>query len=205
LNTAPLPAERVGRRANGYVGCAAALALAGVAAGAAARGWPPARELFLVRGTGWLATSALLLTFACAALDRLVVRVAGVGDRLTFRQARRALGMSSAWLALLHAGLTLTIRVNGNWAAVTEWPHLRAGLWALLTLVVLLVSSFAAVVARLRLGFARELQRSIYLAALLVLQHVLLSPFAPRGWTLGVFGAALLLVLVPRPPADAGP
>jgi DMSO/TMAO reductase YedYZ heme-binding membrane subunit len=50
------------------------------------------------------------------------------------------------------------------------------------------------VIALLRLRGWKQLHRLAYVAALLVLQHMLLSPFASRTGTLLLLGAGLLLV-----------
>jgi DMSO/TMAO reductase YedYZ heme-binding membrane subunit len=65
----------------------------------------------------------------------------------------------------------------------------------LVLLLVLLATSFARVIALLRLRFFRELHRLAYVAPLLVLQHVLLAPFAPRSLALALVAATFVLGL----------
>ena len=196
MNEAAASPPRPRRIAAASTSAAAVLALAGVVGLAAAERWQVARELVLSRGTGWLALSTLLLSLSVNPLGRVASRLAHIGVTMPgLGVTRRALGMTSAWLAFLHAGLALATTLRGNWAAVLSWPHLHAGLAALSVLVLLLATSFRAVVVRLRLSFFKELHRLGYVAALLALQHVLLSPFAPRTLTLLLFGAAFLLGL----------
>ena len=143
-----------------------------------------------------MALGTLLLSLSVNPLGRIAARLGQNGLTTSgLAVTRRALGMASAWLAFVHASLALATTLRGNWAALLSWPHLRAGLTALCVLTLLLATSFGAVVARLRLSFFKELHRLGYVAALLALQHVLLSPFAPRALTLLLFGAAFLLGL----------
>jgi methionine sulfoxide reductase heme-binding subunit len=181
-----------------YLGAASVLWLLAVGLAAAREAWPVARELMLSRGTGWLALTLLLASLCITPLARLWARCfpkSGSWWRAS-NAWRRALGMLAAWLALLHAGLAFAGLPAGSAGMLITWPHLRAGLCALVLLLLLLATSFGAVIQRLRLSLWRELHRLVYVAALLVLQHVLLSPFAPRALTLGLFGAALLLGLL---------
>jgi sulfoxide reductase heme-binding subunit YedZ len=185
-----------------YLGGASALWLLGVGLAAAREAWPVARELTLARGTGWLALVLLLASLCTTPLARLWARFATRRFSGAASNAwRRAFGMLAAWLALLHAGLAFAGLPAGSAEMLIAWPHLRAGLCALVLLLVLLATSFGAVIRRLRLSLWRELHRLVYVAALLVLQHMLLSPFAPRALTLGLFGAALLLALLRFLPA----
>jgi DMSO/TMAO reductase YedYZ heme-binding membrane subunit len=190
VNEAAAAPARLRRLAWASTAGVALLVLAAVALLAASEHWPVARELVLCRGTGWLALAALLLSLM--PFGRVAARF-GHDRSALLPVARRALGMASAWLALIHAALALTTALRWNWAALLSWPHLRAGLTALGALTVLLVTSFGAVVTRLRLRTWKELHRLSYVAALLALQHVLLSPFAPRTLTLALFGSLLAL------------
>jgi DMSO/TMAO reductase YedYZ heme-binding membrane subunit len=175
-------------------------ALSYVALRTAIEPWEAARQLELTRGSGWVALATLLVSLCCTPVARLTARL-GHDRRPTFSSLRRALGMTSAWLALLHASIAFAIPLQWNWSAVVHWPHLRAGVTALLVLIVLLATSFTPVSTRLRLKFFKQLHRLGYVAALLSLQHLLLSPFAPRALTLELFAAVLLLALTRLAPA----
>jgi DMSO/TMAO reductase YedYZ heme-binding membrane subunit len=145
----------------------------------------PARELVLARQSGWLAFCTLLLSLTVTPLARIARRVRGTAPAGA-ALLRRTLGMTAAWLALLHALFSVSGTLAGNFGAVWSWPHLRAGLTALVVLLLLLLTSFAPVIAFLRVRFFRELHRLAYVAPLLALQHVLLAPFAPRSLALGL-------------------
>jgi DMSO/TMAO reductase YedYZ heme-binding membrane subunit len=194
VNEAAAAPARARRLASASTLGASALALASVALLATFERWPVARELVLSRGTGWIAVSALLLSLSVTPLGRMTKRLLG-RDLPAVGVTRRALGMASAWLACIHAGVSLATTPQWSWAALPRWPHLRAGLTALCVLALLFATSFGTVIAWLRLGFFREFHRLSYVAALLASQHVLLSPFAPRTLTLLVFGAVFLLGL----------
>jgi DMSO/TMAO reductase YedYZ heme-binding membrane subunit len=211
-NAAAIAASSARRRAALLATAASVLALVAVGTAASGITWLPALEVAYERGTGWAAFGALLLSLLVTPLGRIAARLGRVPQLVLQPAMRRALGMAAAWLALSHAFASLKGSLAWNWAALGSWPHLRAGLTALGILLVLLVTSFGAVVARSRLRFWRELHRLAYLVPLLVLQHVLLSPFAPRAlalWLVGVVYAVGLARYVPlhrRPPdADANP
>lgn len=180
--TAPASARR---KLAGVLAVASGAALAVVAVRAGLQDWMPARELSWARETGWVAFCTLLLSLSVTPLARIARRVRGAAPPGA-AQLRRALGMTAAWLGLLHALFSLSGTLAGNYAAVWSWPHLRAGLTALVVLLLLLLTSFAPVIALLRVRFFRELHRLAYVAPLLVLQHVLLAPFAPRSLALGL-------------------
>jgi DMSO/TMAO reductase YedYZ heme-binding membrane subunit len=79
---------------------------------------------------------------------------------------------------------------------VLRSAQLIAGLSALAVLTLLLLTSFAAVITRLRLRYWKELHRLSYAAALLVAQHVLLAPFAGRWLALALLAAVAALLAV---------
>jgi DMSO/TMAO reductase YedYZ heme-binding membrane subunit len=194
VNDAAAAPSRSRRLALAGTAATSVLALASVALLASLEHWPVARELVLSRGSGWIALGALLLSLSATPVGRLARRFFG-RDLPAVGVTRRALGMTSAWLACVHAALALCTTLQWSWAAIPHWPHLRAGLTALCVLALLFATSFRQVIVWLRLGFFRELHRLSYVAALLALQHVLLSPFAPRTLTLLLFGATFLLGL----------
>ena len=206
LNSAAGSASRARRRIALSVGAVSVLAVLATSAWAFGQASVPARALSSSRGTGWVAFGALALSLLVTPLSRVAARTTTSAAR--YALLRRALGMSAAWLALGHALLSLSGTLDWNWTALWSWPHLRAGLTALFILLVLLATSFTAVIAALRLRFWRELHRLVYLVPLLVAQHALLSPFASRTWVLlllsglGVLGLARLL---PAPPPAATP
>ena len=160
--------------------------------------------LELARVSGWLALSALALAL-CATPVRRVLRRIRADHPLAARAPawRRRFGITAAVLALLHGGIAMGGYLDDARSAVLSWPHLRAGLVAACILTALLVSSFPAAVRALRIRLWKPLHRLAYVAALLVLQHLLLSPLAPRAVTLGLFGALLVIGLLRWLPARA--
>ncbi|MCG8457044.1 MAG: ferric reductase-like transmembrane domain-containing protein [Holophagales bacterium] len=193
------------QRALAQVGAAAALGLLVLATIAYADPWPLARELWLLRATGWTACGALLLSLSMTPLSRLAELLPTRRGRSPRRAAwaayRRAFGVASAVLAMVHAGLALGTYLRDSWATLLHWPYLRSGLVAVSVLAALLLTSFPGLVKALRLGAWKELHRLAWVAAALVLHHLLLSPFADRRTVLAVFGTWLAVAglrLLPR-------
>jgi sulfoxide reductase heme-binding subunit YedZ len=183
---------------------AATLAVLGILGWGLSTGWSVERELVLARGTGWCALVALLGSLSATPLGKLIGRLRGRSVEPATSAARRAIGIASAGLALLHASLSFATYLRGALAPVVELSWLRGGLLALSILSALLVTSFPIVVARARVTLWKPLHRLAYVAALFALQHVALSPLADRRWVLGVFGAALAVSLLRWVPAPAG-
>jgi len=162
---------------------------------AATERWPVERGLVLARASGWLACSTLLLSLAVTPADALA-RALGrrIHGPFPLPVLRRALGMEAAWLALLHALVGFFGPLRGSAQAVFGSTHLLAGAGALGVLLLLLLTSFAGVVVRLRLRYFKPLHRLAYAAGFLVLQHVLLSPFASRRLAVGALALLCLLL-----------
>jgi sulfoxide reductase heme-binding subunit YedZ len=187
----------------------AALACYGTATGAAAAlgllgsryAFALERELFWVRSSGWAALAALLLALSATPLGRVLERWRGPSVRAATAAVRRALGVSAAALSSLHGGVALATYLGGALAPLWGYAWLRGGLLALAVLAALWLTSYPRLARALRVKLWKPLHRLAYVAALLAFQHVMLSPLAPRGWALAVFGAAFavgLLRLVPR-------
>jgi len=191
------------------LGCSALALIAVLVAGigAAMASSSVEREIWPIRASGWAALIALGLALCATPADRLLARVLpGRVDRTLLRALRRALGMTAAWLAAGHALLSLSTYLDGALPSLLTTPWLRSGLVALCILVALLVTSFPALVRALRIRLWKALHRLAHVAALLVLHHLLLSPFAPRIWVLSIFAFLFLfgmLRMLPRPPAPA--
>lgn len=180
-------------RAARIVALLALVALAVVVALAAARSWGAERALVLARGSGWVACGALLISLALSAVSRSQ-RARGWSTPAPV--LRRAFGMGAAWLGGLHALAALIGRLDGRPGAVLQTAQLIAGLSALAVLAVLLLTSFEAVIRRVRLRYWKELHRLSYVAALLVAQHVLLAPFPERRVALGLLALVVGLIAV---------
>lgn len=160
------------------------------------------RELWLARASGWSAAGALLLALTMTPLARAGKRLAP--DRLPralLPALRRAFGIAAACFALVHAATTTLGYLDRDWRSIPDQPYLRAGLVALAILVPLLVTSFPRLTRGLGVRLWKPLHRLAYVAALLVLQHLLLSPFAPRQVVLGIFATAAALGLLRLLPA----
>jgi sulfoxide reductase heme-binding subunit YedZ len=125
-------------------------------------------ELGLVRTTGWIA--AVLLILAIAPNKR-----------------QRTFGLGSLTFAVVHLTIGLATPLVADVILLIYEPHLRAGATALLVLFFLGATSFPRLVKRAGIKQWKPLHRAVYLAALLVLHHALLSPHLPR------WGAVLLI------------
>lgn len=112
---------------------------------------------------------------------------------------RRALGLSSALLAVVHVGVWAA--GEGSLAEIKAEFSRHAWLWpgllALLGLVALAATSTAASIKRLGAGRWRTLHRSVYLWALLVVLHYALRETADVQHWLG-FGLVIALLLAAR-------
>ncbi len=189
------------RVAAGVVLALGVAALGVVAQLARSRGgtWSAARALWLVRGTGWTAVGALALSLSATPVGRLLGRLQPperVRRAPSVAAFRRAFGIAAAVLALLHAASVMRGYLLWDWAALLAFSYLRVGVVALVMLCVLLASSFAPVVRGLRVRLWKPLHRLAYGVALLVLEHLLLAPFAPRAVTLALFAVVLAFGLL---------
>lgn len=150
------------------------------------------RALWLTRASGYIALGALFLSLSMTPMQRLCSRLASGGPSTALWLAlRRSWGITAAIWALVHAAWTLATYLEESWIAVLRWPYLRAGLVTLAILLALLATSFPQLVARLRLRLWKPLHRLAYIAALFLFQHLILSPFAPRLQTFGLFATLL--------------
>lgn len=169
---------------------ASVLGFAVVIAISAGTPWSVLTELLFARGTGWLACGALWLSLCASPIARVTQRVLPrVRGPVSAPVLRRALGMTAAWLALFHALVALSGPLEGNFAATLDTTHLASGVLALAVLLVLLLTSFDAVIQRLRLRYWKPLHRLAFAAALVVLQHLTLSPSCPRWLVLSLGGS----------------
>lgn len=141
--------------------------------------------VFALRATGWLAALALLGALAATPLARL---------RKSALRARRPLGIAAAVWAIGHASIALATYVGPRWLeTIPAVSWIRSGALALALLVPLLATSFPAFVRRAGVRLWKPLHRLAYVAAALVVHHLLLSPWAPRAWALSF--AIVLCVL----------
>lgn len=133
------------------------------------------------RGFGYLAFGAL-----CAALCVTpLARALGAARWPSAARWRRALGLAACAGALVHALFALSSWPS-SLATLWDEPSLRAGITALLILLLLALTSFPALVKRVGLRGWKELHRLAYLALACAVWHALLQPYAAEAWILGL-------------------
>lgn len=134
--------------------------------------------LLLLRASGWIPALLLALSLTMTPLGALPLR-ASVRARVA--RARRPLGIAAGLCALAH--VVVATRVYLQWdliGALREIAWLRSGALALAVLVALLLTSSKRLVHALGLRLWKPLHRFAYVAAALVVHHLLLGPFAPK-------------------------
>jgi DMSO/TMAO reductase YedYZ heme-binding membrane subunit len=164
-----------------------------------------ARELVWIAGTGQLAFGALALALCVSPLGALAARVGRGPDPGLLAALRRALGITAACAALLHAALALGTYLADARPALFEVPFLRSGALALAVLTALLATSFPALVRALRIRLWKELHWLAFPALLLALHHQLLSPFADRARVLWIAAALFAIGLLRLLPGRRAP
>jgi sulfoxide reductase heme-binding subunit YedZ len=134
--------------------------------------------LLALRASGWL--PALLLAASLSVTPALRLPLPG-SIRTRLSRARRPLGIAAGALACVHAIVASRLYLQSDViASLREIAWLRSGALALVVLSALLVTSSKRVVRALGLRLWKPLHRFAYVAAALVVQHLLLAPFAPR-------------------------
>ena len=102
--------------------------------------------------------------------------------------ARRKLGVTSALLATLHFIVSGCGYLRLNIVSeADDSPWLQSGLAAWIVLLSLWITSYPWLVKKLRLRLWKPLHQLTYLALLLSLVHLFLSPWATHRWSLVVF------------------
>jgi DMSO/TMAO reductase YedYZ heme-binding membrane subunit len=179
---------------------AAAIAVAGLLTIGLGHTFELERTLYLLRATGWSALVALLLALSASPIARLVSAIQKRPLDPIAAAFRRALGISAAALASVHAAIAVGGYVE--WDRLLDAAWIRGGLLAWCILAALWITSYPRFVKLARVKLWRPLHRLAYAAGFFALQHAILSPLAPRGWVLFVFGLALVIAplrLLPRP------
>lgn len=162
------------------------------------RSLPLSVYLEVTRWSGWIAVLCLSGALCVSPLGRGWGRILGHGTTQV-AVLRRRVGMTAAVLAWLHSGVGAVPVYDVTHGALSwlwDTPHMRAGFAALILLFVLFLTSFPALVKRMQLRAWKELHRLAYVAFACALQHMLLSPFAPRAWVLGLLAATLTIGLL---------
>jgi sulfoxide reductase heme-binding subunit YedZ len=149
------------------------------------------RALALTRAFGLISLCFLSLALCVSPLARLARALhRPFGGHVS--NLRRASGLAAASGALLHAACAVT-QSPLRWSEQFEEASLRWGIGALLVLCALALTSFGAVLRRLRLSTWKELHRLAYAAFGCAVLHALLMPFA---WTLGILGGCCCVLAV---------
>lgn len=146
------------------------------------------RALAVARALGLVSLGFLALALCVSPLARVARALGRPLPQVS--PLRRALGLAAASGALVHAVCATAqspLRLTEQYAE----PSLRWGLGALLVLCALALTSFAAVLRRLRLSTWKELHRLAYAAFGCAMLHALSMPFA---WTLGLLGACAVVL-----------
>lgn len=153
-------------------------ALSGTAWAWLSSDWEPERARAIAVALGWVAAVWLVATLGASLVKR-------------WRPWRRALGITTAWLSAIHLAASLSGPLNRAWTAAWSWPRYRAGMVALVLLLVLFATSFPKWV---RVREWKALHRLVYPAALLVVAHV--AQLSMAWLALALAGTvAILLVL----------
>ena len=168
-----------------------------------------ALEIWWLRVSGYGAFGFLALSLLVTPIRRLIIRLP---TTLAHRSApfvawRRTFGITSAILALGHAGVAMGTYVGWRWKLVWDDPFLRSGAVAVGILVILLVTSFPKLLKIVGIHYWKQLHRLSYVAAFFVFLHLLHSPFASRRLVFTLFGIVALLGLLrflPRRPKSKG-
>jgi sulfoxide reductase heme-binding subunit YedZ len=154
--------------------------------------YPVERELLLARVTGYGAVASLAAALLATPALRMWTRLGRAApSKATVSAYRRAFGKAAAWLALAHGALMFFTYLGSEVLGLVR-PYLRSGGLAALLLALLLLTSYPRVVRALRVRLWKELHRLAYVAALLVVHHLALAPFAPKR---AVFLGAALFAL----------
>lgn len=145
---------------------------------------------------GWLAVGLLATALAIGPIYRLFNRLPG---KIIVFEARRMIGVSAAWFALLHASITylsLFKAANPLSLPLIYKQSFVLGLLALLVLLAMAFTSFDAAIRKMGIWWFR-LHRFIYLAAGLTLLHIfMIGTHATSLITLMIlFGISALLVV----------
>ena len=192
-----------GARIVGRVLYAAALTCAlGAIACLLGNGYYLATIVLSCRISGYGALAFLAIALTVPSLARLSATVGRpIRDDHVRLTAKRS-GRCAAALALVHAGVVIAAFVRFDWLAIWQVTYMRSGVAAATILLLLWLTSFERLNRWLGWRLFKPLHRLTYVAAALVLHHLLLSPFASRRWTFILFGSlgvVMLLRLLPRP------
>jgi DMSO/TMAO reductase YedYZ heme-binding membrane subunit len=150
---------------------------------------------------GFIALLLLYLAILASPLTKVFPRLPG---RNAYLHARRAIGVSAFYYALLHGYITFFGQLDGfggiQYLNRTYSISLLAGVFAMGILAIMAGTSFDWIVDRMGYKHWKLLHRLVYLASIAVLLHVvLIGPHYDQGLSLlglvTYLAAALLIVL----------
>jgi sulfoxide reductase heme-binding subunit YedZ len=143
----------------------------------------------------WLATLLLTMAISIGPTYKLFPHL--VGRKLLF-DARRLVGISAAWFAVLHAGTAYIVQfgtVNPLHLPANFRTAFAIGAVALLILLAMALTSFDKAFRSMGIWWFR-LHRLVYVAALLVLVHIfIIGVHATQAGVFIVLGVVSLLLL----------
>lgn len=164
----------------------------------------PSGSLQIIRieqAYGFVSLGLLYAAIIISPLTKLFPRLPG---KASIIHARRAIGVSAFYYAVLHAWITFFGQLNGfggieYLSGAYAWS-LLLGAFALGVLTIMAVTSFDIVVAKMKFRRWKLLHRLVYFGSIAVLLHVLLiGPHFDNGVTLlGLltYGAAAVLIVL---------
>ncbi len=168
---------------------------------AASKSYALERELFFLRASGWSALAALLGALCASPIARILKYFTKAP--FPVGPFRRALGITAAVLASIHAAAALTTYLARSLAHILDIAWIRDGVVAWAILLLLLLTSYPRIVRALRIELWKPLHRLAYAAAFFVFLHTILSPLAARALVLAVFGLAVSVGLARFLPSRA--
>ncbi|MGE0785568.1 MAG: ferric reductase-like transmembrane domain-containing protein [Sandaracinaceae bacterium] len=157
--------------------------------------WPMERSILWSKATGWVAIGALALALCASPVGAALGWWRRRSFAATTAEARRALGIASAVIAIIHLTIGLTGVLAGELERVLTIAWVRAGAGAVAILLPLVVTSFPTAVRVLRVRLWKPLHRLAYVAGVLAVQHALLAPMSDGRWVIAL--AAVVLAIAP--------
>lgn len=165
-------------------------------AATAYRGAPDLIAARLHEVYGWLSLAMLAATLAIGPAYKLLPNLGGAG---VMRDARRILGISAAWFAVLHAGVAYYISFQAVNLFEISNPYGQAfalGGAALVILLAMAVTSFDAAMRHMGRWWFR-LHRLVYLAVALAVWHAFMVGVHAASLTaLAILVGSALLMFV---------
>ncbi|PHS18151.1 MAG: hypothetical protein COA86_08375 [Kangiella sp.] len=158
--------------------------------------WSVTRNSWLVRSVGYAALISFALSFSITPLNKLTSFFGRKAPQAILLAFRRAFGIGAACFAIIHAGFVIYLQLESNWSVFIHLPFFRAGLISLFLLLVLLITSFPAMLKLFRVKYWRNLHQLVFVIGIMIIQHVWLSAFVPAWVVLAMLISYSILVLL---------